>query len=213
MRCRRCHFFTKVTKYKSANLYKILHNPSSFKIVYKPSVKTFFILYTIYPIFVIRKNTYLRTCESFKSAKMHGSTNSKFTNYKSANYKKKIGSANRKSAKWHISGRSANRTNYLSPHVSGFAIYGTYLRTGHFCLFKIKILKKISIEITSKNNHFVYKPYIYRFFVLLFYWEIHKLYYKFGCTYANTSWSTCVNLIEAAVFWSVCRKNITCLCL
>ncbi len=43
----------------------------------------------------------------------------------------KIGSANRKSAKCHICGRSTNLTNYLSPPSRGFAICGTYLRTAH----------------------------------------------------------------------------------
>jgi hypothetical protein len=45
-----------------------------------------------------------------------------FTNYKSANGK---------SAKCHICGRSANLTNYISPPSCGFAICGTYLRTAH----------------------------------------------------------------------------------
>jgi hypothetical protein len=53
---------------------------------------------------------YLRTCGSFKSA-----------NHKT------IGSANRKSAKCHIFGKSANLKNYLSPQICGFAICGTYL--------------------------------------------------------------------------------------
>ncbi len=42
---------------------------------------------------------------------------------------KKIGSANRKSAKCRTCGRSANLTNFLSPQICGFAICGTYLRT------------------------------------------------------------------------------------
>ncbi len=41
---------------------------------------------------------------------------------------KKIGSANRKSAKCHSCGRSAI-TNFFSPQICGFAICGTYLRT------------------------------------------------------------------------------------
>jgi hypothetical protein len=48
--------------------------------------------------------------------------------FKSANHKKKIGSANPKFAKCHICWRSANLTNYLSP-----ALCGTYLRTAHLC--------------------------------------------------------------------------------
>jgi hypothetical protein len=67
------------------------------KIVFK---KSFFIMYkfkmiTCYTVFARRKSMYLRTCGSFKQ----------ITN--------KIGSANRKSAKCLICGRSAKRTNYL----------------------------------------------------------------------------------------------------
>ncbi len=51
-------------------------------------------------------------------------------NFRSANHKK-IGSANSKSAKCHICGRSANLTNYLSPQMWGIAICETYLRTTH----------------------------------------------------------------------------------
>jgi hypothetical protein len=40
-------------------------------------------------------------------------------------------SANRKSAKCHICGMSANLTNYLSQPICGFAICRTYLRTAH----------------------------------------------------------------------------------
>jgi hypothetical protein len=150
-------FYYKLTNCKSANLHKILHN-SSQNSPKSLLLKLFLILYTLYPVFVIRKNTYLRTCESFKSAKCMDLqiANSQITNPPITN---KDWIRKCKSAKWLISGRSAFLTNYLSPHVSGFAIYGTYLRTGHLCLFKIKILRKISIEITSKNNHFVYKPY------------------------------------------------------
>jgi hypothetical protein len=42
---------------------------------------------------------------------------------------KLIGSANRKSAKCHICGRSASLTNYLTPQICG-----TYLRTTHHLL-------------------------------------------------------------------------------
>jgi hypothetical protein len=51
-------------------------------------------------------------------------------NFKSTNHKKDW-AANRKSAKSHICGRSANRTNYLNPQFCGFAICGTYLRIAH----------------------------------------------------------------------------------
>jgi ribosomal protein S14 len=46
---------------------------------------------------------------------------------------KKNGSANRKSAKCLICGRSANITNYWSPEICRFAICETYLRATHLC--------------------------------------------------------------------------------
>ncbi len=55
--------------------------------------------------------------------------------FKSANHKK-IWSANRKSAKCHICGMSANLTNYLSPQICEFSICGTYLRTAYLWPFK-----------------------------------------------------------------------------
>ncbi len=47
---------------------------------------------------------------------------------------KKIRSANRKSAKCHICGRSTNLTNYLSPQNCRFAICRTYLWTAHLSI-------------------------------------------------------------------------------
>ncbi len=86
------------------------------------------------------KNMYLRTCGSFKTVKRLGSANSKFTHYKSANHKK-IRSANRKPAKCHICGRSANITNYLGSQDCRFVICGNYLRTAQRC-FQIKAREK-----------------------------------------------------------------------
>jgi hypothetical protein len=44
-------------------------------------------------------------------------------------------SANRKSAKCHISEWSANLTNYLSLQICGFAICEMYLRSAHHCTY------------------------------------------------------------------------------
>jgi hypothetical protein len=42
---------------------------------------------------------------------------------------KKIRSAKRKTARCRICWRSADPTNYLTPQICGFAIFGSYLRT------------------------------------------------------------------------------------
>ncbi len=47
--------------------------------------------------------------------------------------RKKIWSANRKSANCHTCRRFANLTNLVGPQVWGFAICCTYLRTAHHC--------------------------------------------------------------------------------
>jgi hypothetical protein len=47
---------------------------------------------------------------------------------------KKLESANRISAMWHICGMLVNLTNHRSPQISGIAICGTYLRTTHLCV-------------------------------------------------------------------------------
>jgi hypothetical protein len=66
-------------------------------------VKVFYVkiwIRALYAIFVRRNSMYLRTCGSFK-----------FANHK------KIGFANRKSATFHICGRSANLTTYQIPQI------------------------------------------------------------------------------------------------
>jgi hypothetical protein len=71
----------------------------------------------------------LRPCESFKSAKNLGPqiVNPRITH---PQITKQIEHANRKPAKCHICGRSANLTNYLSSKVCGFPICGIYLGMG-----------------------------------------------------------------------------------
>ncbi len=46
---------------------------------------------------------------------------------------KKTESANPKSTKCHICGRSRKSTKFLSPQICGFATCGTYLRAAHLC--------------------------------------------------------------------------------
>jgi hypothetical protein len=70
------------------------------------------------PIFAKRKIGYLRIWES--------SPKNCIRKRKS---QKKTRPADRKSAKWHICGTSANLTNLVSPQVWGFAVCETYLRT------------------------------------------------------------------------------------
>jgi hypothetical protein len=72
--------------------------------------------FTVYAILVEEEGLYLRTCGSFMSAN-----------------RKKIGSANRKSANGHICGRSANLTNYLCLQICGFVICGTFMRIAQLC--------------------------------------------------------------------------------
>ncbi len=86
--------------------------------------------------------------------------------WKSANHEN-TGFANHKSAKCHIRGRSANRTNYLGPQICGFAICGTYLRTVHLWYSYVRALflwllfyyylavNRFFIELHWKNAHFL----------------------------------------------------------
>ncbi len=46
-----------------------------------------------------------------------------------------------------ICGMSANLTNYVSQQNCGFAICGTYLRTGHICILTVQFWKKVSWKI------------------------------------------------------------------
>jgi hypothetical protein len=60
---------------------------------------------------------------------------------------KKIGSANHKSSKCHIYGRSANLTNYLSLQIFGIAICEAYLRTAPVPTFGNHVPSKPTIVI------------------------------------------------------------------
>ncbi len=82
-------------------------------------------------------------CGSFKSVKKFGPANRKSTN------PKKIGSANRKAAKCHISRKSASLANYLSPHICGLVIFGTYLRTAYLWISVIALMSKIATKISK----------------------------------------------------------------
>ncbi len=95
---------------KSAKFYIILQISFS-KQSWKSSFDTVFPhvqiwITAFYAIFIRRKNMYLRTWGR---------------SFNSANHKNKTGHANRKSAKCHICGRSANLIHYLSPLINGFA--------------------------------------------------------------------------------------------
>jgi hypothetical protein len=79
----------------------------------------------------------LQACGRFKYAKKLGSAKHK-----------KTGSANSKSAKCHIFGRSA--TNYLSPQICGFATHENYLQTAHLW-DGYTVLKSIEITEVPKN--------------------------------------------------------------
>ncbi len=77
---------------------------------------------------------YVRICGSFKSAKNNWVDRSQIA--------KNIWSANRKSAKCRICGRSANLKKNYSPQICRFAICGTYLRTAQLCIKFIYIINK-----------------------------------------------------------------------
>ncbi len=103
-------------KSQICEFYKILHNSVS-KVIKLNVVfwNDFCVMYTFelehYMLYLWGENImYLRAC---------GILNPKIT--------KKIGPANRKSAKCYICGRSAN-LKFLGPQICGFAICGTYLR-------------------------------------------------------------------------------------
>jgi hypothetical protein len=83
----------------------------------------------LYATFVRRKGMYLRTWGSFKFE-------------------------NRKSAKGHIYGMSANLTNYLRPQICGFAICATYLRIASLSGWPYFILVPI-VAAAKENSNFV----------------------------------------------------------
>jgi hypothetical protein len=71
----------------------------------------------------------------------------------------KIGSANRKSAKCHICGRSANITNYLSPQICGFAEFTVFADRPPLVTF-LRILERWSSIATLVENNLSIHYYI-----------------------------------------------------